>query len=213
MLHQFIARIGAQRRAPRRSRLERRADRLLRARRRVRLRQRARRLLRAAGRVVPHGRAGARVCRHRRAGDDGRRRRALYGQGPDARGRADQRDRRRSPLRIASSTASTPRSIGSRRRDFGGTLLGFVDQVLASPRTTAPAGGVRFLGSGRTRRRARGDQGIIGQRRFTRCRRSGDDDRQPVGARRRTGATRSATRRAACAGCCATWGTSPISMR
>ena len=56
--------------------------------------------------------------------DDGRRRRALYGQGSAARRRADQRHRRRSRARrSASSTGSTPRSIALEAKDFGGTLL------------------------------------------------------------------------------------------
>ena len=117
MLHRFIARHWRARRAPRRPRVKRGTDGVLRARRCFRLRQRARRLLRAARRVVPHGRAGARLRGDRGAVDDGRRRHAVYEQGPDVHGGADQRRGRRSrSWPIASSTGNTRRSIGWRRR-------------------------------------------------------------------------------------------------
>ena len=57
------------------------------------------------------------------------------------------RDRRR-PARRPSS--------GCRRKDFDGTLLGFVDEILASPRAAGAARRLRLLAAVRRRRRARG---------------------------------------------------------
>ena len=86
-------------------------------------------------RGVSHGRAGHRLRRHGRAGHDGRRRRARDRQGSG-------RTSRRSSIR----SSPTPRSAGSHRlragrrarsgwpaKDFGGTLLRFVDQVQQRP--------------------------------------------------------------------------------
>ena len=60
-------------------------------------------------------------------------------QGPDARGARHGRDRRRHVrCRTASSRRSSRPWIGCAARDFAGTLLGFVDRILAAPRAPAP---------------------------------------------------------------------------
>ena len=112
-----------------------------------------------------------------------------HGQGSAARRGADRRGRRRSRrCRIGSSTARTRRSIGSRRKDFAGTLL----VRRPGARRAAPAasaGRLRFLGSGRSWReeleeleayRPAAFQALPRAAASTR-RHGAVDDRQPVG--------------------------------
>ena len=104
------------------------------------VRQRARRLLRPARRGVLQAGAGARLRGDRRAVDDGRRGRAVRRQGSDARRGADGRDRlrtRRCRIAIVDGQLAAGRPA-ARRRTSPGTLLGFVDQILAVPRAPRP---------------------------------------------------------------------------
>ncbi len=79
------------------------------------------------------------LCRKRGAGDDGRRRRALYDAGASRGRRADRRRSRRRAAVASASCAKQDEALGRlRAKDFDGTLLRFVEQVLKSPRKPAP---------------------------------------------------------------------------
>ena len=80
----------------------------------------------------------------------------------------DQRRRRRPRARGSHRRRPVRRARSARRaRTSAARCCGFIDQVLARP-AAASAGRVRFLGSGGAGRRARGDQGCTGRRRFWR---------------------------------------------
>ena len=71
--------------------------------------------------------------------DDGRRRRALYRQGSDARRRPDQRGRRRSGAVAATIVDGQYAALDRlEAKDFAGTLLRHIDSVLATPRREHP---------------------------------------------------------------------------
>ena len=146
----------------RRSRLERRAGRLLRDRRRLRVRERARRILRAARRSRSTWACRSSPTRPRQCPptmDGGGV--LVHRQGSDARRGAHQRRRR--PIATLQDRIIDAQDAALDRleaKDFGGTLLSFIDQVLAAPRARAPAGRVRLLGSGGRRPRSSKRSGV-----------------------------------------------------
>ena len=125
---------GHARRALQRARQQRGAGRVLRRRRPVPVRQRARGLLRAAGRSVPHAGARGGAGGHGRAGDARRRRRAVRGPRPvpcRGAGRRGAVGQAIADNVLAAQDAALGRLLG---KDFGGTLLGFVDRIAATRR-------------------------------------------------------------------------------
>ena len=105
----------------------------------VPLRERPRGLLRSDRRGVPQADSRRGLCRDRGAGDDGWSGRALHTQEPLEVAALDGRDpRRRAAVRTRSCDARTRRSARLRAKDFDGTLLRIMDQVLKSPRKPTP---------------------------------------------------------------------------
>ena len=90
---------------------------------------------------------------------------------PDARRRAD--GRRSSPTRVCRTRSSTRQDAAVERlraKDFDGTLLGFVDEMLATPRRGSAASRVRLLATVRRRRSSSRSCGCIVRRSTRRCR-------------------------------------------
>ena len=121
--------------------------------------QRARRLLRAADRGVLQAGAGARLRGDRRAGDDGRRR-ACCSTTKDPAYVAALMDAILSNPDLAGRRSCRSSSTAVDRlqaKDFDGTLLGFVEQILASPRQGAPRVAFDFWQQFDCARAARGE--------------------------------------------------------
>ena len=194
---------------------------VLRHRRRVRVRERTRGLLRAADGGVLQARSGGGVRGDGRARDDGRRGNPLLGQDPAARGAASSTPSwptARSPSR--SSQAQEAALARMLAKDFPGTLLALRRRGGAVARPGTSGRGVRLLGPVRRDRIGSRSCRSCGPRSTTPCRSppggpeaTGRHDRPPVGARRRTAVTPSATAHGNSAICCAASATSPTCSR